>query len=259
MPNFQAINIPWKLDTNIKIPTQKKKYLQNFYCPPKIPKSKISTPPVCSTLLCVNVFLAISCFPLFDPTATFLLIPMDCCKLLSCLVKPVPVTWEKKFRISKWACSQWKIVWSTFAEETTLILHVCWPNNWSWCFFDIQMSINFPPPTTKIMLRWCQFNNAHLGILVTLDKDRALKLKLSSLNTSFFTLPLYIQFYHMWSPPGFNSCSSTLFVNLQLLLLLLYFNNTFKRVSLKEWSGQFCWRHRFSSILLCCKTFMYLH
>ena len=26
MPNFQAINIPWiKLDTNIKIPTQKKK------------------------------------------------------------------------------------------------------------------------------------------------------------------------------------------------------------------------------------------
>ena len=30
MPNFQAINIPWKLDTKIKIPTQKKKYLQNI-------------------------------------------------------------------------------------------------------------------------------------------------------------------------------------------------------------------------------------
>ena len=30
MPNFQAINIPWiKLDTNIKIPTQRKKKQTN--------------------------------------------------------------------------------------------------------------------------------------------------------------------------------------------------------------------------------------
>ena len=52
MPNFQAINIPWiKLDTNIKIPTQRKKnkqtnkILAKLLLPSKIPRSKISTPP----------------------------------------------------------------------------------------------------------------------------------------------------------------------------------------------------------------------
>ena len=52
MPNFQAINIPWiKFDTNIKIPTQRKKnkqtnkILAKLLLPSKIPRSKISTPP----------------------------------------------------------------------------------------------------------------------------------------------------------------------------------------------------------------------
>ena len=40
MPNFQAINIPWKLDTNIKIPTQKKKILAKLLLPPKDPEIK---------------------------------------------------------------------------------------------------------------------------------------------------------------------------------------------------------------------------
>ena len=94
-------------------------------------------------------------------------------------------------------------------------------------------SINHLPHThhSKLCSNYVT-NDAHLGILETLDKDGAWQLKLSSWNTSFFTLPPYIQFYHMWSPPGFNSCSSTLLVNLQLLLL--YNKNTFgpKKLSL---------------------------
>ena len=38
MPNFQAISIPWKLDTNIKIPTQK--ILAKLLLPPKDPEMK---------------------------------------------------------------------------------------------------------------------------------------------------------------------------------------------------------------------------
>ena len=58
--------------------------------PPKDPEIKNFNSPVCSTLLCINVFLAVSCFPLFDPTATFLLIPKTGHKNWNCLLETLP-------------------------------------------------------------------------------------------------------------------------------------------------------------------------